>query len=261
MSTDLLPLAAAGPNLWRVKADERYWNALGPWGGWTAGALLKAVLVEPEARGAPVAMTINIMAGFEKEDVMIATRRMRQGGSLEFWNVELSQGEKICAQAMVTLAERRETDRFVEAPLPAAPVPEEVTPPPPREGNRLAFGAMFESRPVKGMQPFTQDGDTQTISWVRDIAKAPLDYVLLAMYADIFAPRIFYKAGFRPVSTISMNVYFHATPEQVAAVADDYVLTEAVSRGGGGGFFDQQAALWSRHGVLLATTEQLSWFK
>lgn len=263
MTEPTLPLAPDGANRWKTRADARYWNAFGPWGGWTAGALLKAVQAEPAHRGSPVALTINLMSGFEQEEVLLTTRLMRATRSMEFWSVELSQAgeENVCAQAMVTLAQRRDTEHFLEIPMPDAPSPETI-PPPPHGAMTLAFGQMFETRGVKGYPMFPARDDTQSISWVRNRIDAPLDHVMLAMYADIFAPRIFYKTGRPgPVSTISMNVYFHATEPEIAAVGHDFVLTEAAARRGGGGFFDHQAALWRRDGVLLATTEQLSWFK
>ncbi len=259
--SDLFDLKPAGEGRWAANADPRYWNALGPWGGWTAGVLLQAVQREPNASGAPVAMTLNLMSGFEQSGVEISTRLVRKGRSLEFWLVELSQGESVCAQAMVTLAQRRETEHFLEMPMPPAPMPENIAPPAPREGMRLAFGAMFESRPVKGYPP-SGDGDTESVSWTRHVGPRKLDHVLLAMYADLFPPRIFYKGlGFRPVSTVSMNVYFHATQTEIDAVGEDFILAQAAARRGGGGFNDQLGALWRRDGVLLATTEQLIWFK
>ena len=58
-----------------------------------------------------------------------------------------------------------------------------------------------------------------------------------------------------------MSVYFHATPAELEAVGGDFILGEAKGRRFESGFFDQHGALWSRDGVLLATTEQLCWFK
>lgn len=259
--SELFDIRPCGAQRWRVDADARYWNAVGPWGGWTAGALLAAVLREEHAAGAAVAMTVNLMSGFDPGPAEIATRLLRKGRSLEFWNAELIQGEAICAQAMVTLAQRRDTEHFLELPMPAAPAPEAIAPPPPRTGNPLAFGAMFESRPVKGFPP-GGDGDTESISWTRHVGAPKVDHVLLAMIADLFPPRIFYKGlGFRPTATVSMNVYFHATQAEVDGVGADYVLAQAAARRGGAGFNDQMGALWRRDGVLLATTEQLIWFK
>jgi acyl-CoA thioesterase len=180
---------------------------------------------------------------------------------MEFWSSELMQGEGSAAMAMVTLGQRRDTLSAHEADFPQAPAPETLPKPERRPG--LSFGAMFESRFVSGQIPFqSEGGSTATLSWARDAQGRPLDYVLLAALADVFAPRIFYRSPERrPVSTVSQTIYFHATPGELAAVGGDFVLAEARARRFESGFFDQTGALWSRDGVLLATTEQLCWFK
>jgi acyl-CoA thioesterase len=62
-------------------------------------------------------------------------------------------------------------------------------------------------------------------------------------------------------STVSMNIYFHASSEELAAVGSDHVLSETVSRRCHGGFFDHELKLWSRSGALLATSEQVAAFR
>jgi acyl-CoA thioesterase len=44
-------------------------------------------------------------------------------------------------------------------------------------------------------------------------------------------------------------------------VGDDYVLNEATGTRGEHSTSGQQARLWSRDGALLATTEQLCWYR
>lgn len=257
---DALPLAADGRRRWLSRVDKRYWNAIGPWGGWTAALLVKGVLAEHDHAGTPVAMTANLMGGLDETPLALDTRAVRQGRSMEFWTSELVQHGEPVAMAMVTLGQRRDTLSAHEAVFPQAPAPETL-PAPERKG--LAFGAMFESRPVRGAPPFQGESETSnTLSWIRDAQARPLDYPLLAAFADVFAPRIFYRSPERrPVSTVSMSVYFHATPAELAEVGGDWVLAEAQARRFESGFFDQHGALWSREGTLLATTEQLCWFK
>ncbi|HQN51027.1 MAG TPA: thioesterase family protein [Phenylobacterium sp.] len=257
-----LPLSPLGPRAWASQADKRYWNAIGPWGGWTAALLLKAVLAEADHNGTPVAMTINLMGGLdETAPLALMTRPARQGRSMEFWTSELIQNDASAAMAMVTLGHRRDTLTAHEAEFPQVAPPESLNPPERRAG--LAFGAMFESRYLPGAIPFqSEGGSTETFTWVRDAQARPLDYPLLAALADVFAPRVFYRsAERRPVSTVSMTVYFHATPQELAAVGGDFVLAQARARRFEAGFFDQAGTLWSRDGLLLATTEQLCWFK
>ncbi|MDP2214229.1 thioesterase family protein [Phenylobacterium sp.] len=257
---EALPLHPAGPRLWDSRIDKRYWNMIGPWGGWTAALLLKAVLAEGDHGGTPVAMTVNLMGGLDESPLSLSTRPVRQGKSVEFWTSELIQNNAAVAMAMVTLGQRRETFSTHEASFPDG-----VTPPEAIEGvpGRAGFfTAMFETRQVSGSAPLQANDDSLTRTWVRDHQARPLDYPLLAGLADVFAPRIFYRSPERrPASTVSMSVYFHATPAELAAVGGDFVLAQAQARRFESGFFDQHGALWSRDGVLLATTEQLCWFK
>jgi acyl-CoA thioesterase len=259
---DALPLASDGRRRWLSRVDKRYWNAIGPFGGWTVGLLLKAVLAEADHAGAPVAMTANLMGGLDETPISLETRAVRQGRSMEFWTSELVQNGEPAAMAMVTLGQRRETLSAHEAVFPQASPPEALKPPE-RRGGGVPFGAMFDMRPVSGPAPFQGEGeDSRTVAWVRDAQARPLDFPLLACLADIFAPRIFYRSReFKPVSTVSMSVYFHATPAELAAVGGDWLLAEAQARRFESGFFDQHGALWTRDGTLLATTEQLCWFK
>lgn len=255
-----LPLSALGPRAWASQVDKRYWNAIGPWGGWTAALLLKAVLAEADHAGTPVAMTANLMGGLDESPLTVTTRPARQGRSMEFWTSELSQNGSAAAMAMVTLGHRRDTLSAHEADFPIVPAPETV-PTPERRGG-LAFGSMFDFRPAGGAEIMKENGTSETLTWVRDGQGRPLDYPLLAALADVFAPRVFYREPVRrPVSTVTMSVYFHATPAELAVVDGDFVLAQARARRFEAGFFDQTGALWSRDGVLLATTEQLCWFK
>ena len=258
---DALRLEPQGPRRWGSQIDKRYWNSIGPFGGWTVALLLKAVLAEADHAGTPVALTVNLMGGLSEDPISLVTRPVRQGRSMEFWTSELHQGDSVAAMAMVTLGQRRDTLADQEAVMPTVPMPEEL--PPPKPHVRVSFGMMFESRQISGPVPFQPEGgSTETRTWVRDAQARPLDYPLAAMLADVFAPRLMYKITERsPVSTISMSAYFHATPAEMAAAGTDYVMAEAKARRFESGFFDQTGSLWSRDGKLLVTTEQLSWFK
>ena len=74
-----LILSPAGARQWSSQIDKRYWNAIGPWGGWTVALLLKAVLAETDHAGTPVAMTINLMGGLNESPLTLTTRAARQG--------------------------------------------------------------------------------------------------------------------------------------------------------------------------------------
>ena len=89
-----------------------------------------------------------------------------------------------------------------------------------------------------------------------------LDHIQLAYLADQYAPRsFFWGVGLRPSATITMSVYFHATDDELAEAGTDYILNEASGTRGSHATSGQQARLWSRTGALLATTEQLAWYR
>jgi acyl-CoA thioesterase len=105
-------------------------------------------------------------------------------------------------------------------------------------------------------------GDTHSAHWLRDANGRPLDHLLIAYLADQYAPRsFFWGVGFRPSATLTLSVYFHASREELAAVGTDFILNEAVGTRGFESTSGQQARLWSRDGSLLATTEQLAWYR
>jgi acyl-CoA thioesterase len=62
-------------------------------------------------------------------------------------------------------------------------------------------------------------------------------------------------------TTLTLTVYLHATAAEVAEVGNDFVLVEYEGRVGGGGASDERSSYWTRDGKLLATSEQLAWYR
>jgi acyl-CoA thioesterase len=178
---------------------------------------------------------------------------------LQFWRAELSQGDKVRAHAQITFGARRETPGFTDAPMPEMPAPNDprlVTfSPPTRFGEQLE--ARWAASPmVVGAAP------ARSVFWARHKWGFGMDHLLLALLADYAPPRVSLKRGtFLMSSTVSMNVYFHAMPDELAGVGDDWVLSEVDCRRCEGGYFDHQLKLWSRSGALLATSEQVAAFR
>jgi acyl-CoA thioesterase len=169
--------------------------------------------------------------------------------------VQPTSGEAVLATALAALTHRRESESHQQLQMPDAPDParlERIYAPPPQ-------GLQSDIRQVTGEY---DSGDTRGLIWVRDASGRPLDHLLLAYLADQYAPRsFFWGGGPSPSATISMSVYFHATDDELAAVGDDYILNEATGTRGEHSTSGQQARLWSRDGALLATTEQLCWYR
>lgn len=256
--SEAIDLRRDGAGTWLVCADADHESISGMFGGWTAAVVLGAVLRSAESDVTPAALTINYLGAIPAGgDVAISAEPLRVGSAVQHWRADVRTpvDGTLRATALAVLARRRPTEPHVQPAMPDAPDPsslEMIHAPPPQ-------GLQTDLRMARGE---FGSGDTNSVHWMKDRAGRPLDHLLLAYLADQYAPRsFFWGAGFRPSATITMSVYFHATAEEIDAVGDDYILNEAVGTRGEGSTSGQQARLWSRSGALLATTEQLAWYR
>ncbi len=253
-----LALRPDGEGRWLAHADPDHQSITGMFGGWTAGVLLGATVQAADGGATPSALTVNFLAAVPPgHDVLVTTEHIGGGRSIGHWRAEVrsTDGEDVLATALASLTSRRPSEPHLQATMPEAPDPaglERIYAPSPQ-------GLHSDIRAVSGEY---NSGDSRSRGWVRDVSGQPLDHLLLAYFADQYAPRsFFWGEGFRPSATISRSVYFHATAAVIAAVGDDYILNEATGTRAEESTSGQQARLWSREGVLLATTEQLCWYR
>lgn len=253
-------LTPAGENLWAGVADPDYAHPGGRFGGWTAATLLKAAMSEPGERGDPLSMTVLFTDAVNDGSILISTRVLRVGARLQFLRAELSQGDKVCAHAQITFGVRRASAGFTDAAMPAMPPPNDPSLIPFSPPTR--FGEQLEARWATPPMAVNAPSSARSLFWSRHKWGFGMDHLLLALLADYAPPRVTLKRGaFLMSSTVSMNVYFHATPEEMASVGDDWVVSEVDCRRCEGGYYDHQLKLWSRSGALLATSEQIAAFR
>jgi hypothetical protein len=258
-----MPLTHAGPGRWTTLAGQEWSNPGGGlWGGYAIGLAIRVLEAEPEAAGEALSLTLTYAAGLPSGALDIRTRRLRQGGSIGVWEVEMlpAGSDQVGVHAIVTLARRPDTPSFAFATMPAAPDPQSL-PSPDIAGLSMHYGASaFERRTLEGFPP-QPGGDSRSLAWVRS-RRGPMDKALLGMITDNSAPRAMYALGTSVMTTtLSLTAYLHATAEELAAVGDDFVLVECEGRVGGGGASDERSSYWRRDGKLLATSEQLAWYR
>ncbi|MDH6592715.1 acyl-CoA thioesterase [Variovorax sp. TBS-050B] len=248
-----------------------YWNMVGPFGGVTAAIALQSVLLHPDLLGTPIALTVNFAAALEAGPFDVQATPVRTNRSTQHWTVQITQpgtgggAPNMTTTATVVTAARRQTWGESDLPMPA-----DV--PPPEQVERFSIGPSgvawldrYEMRPVSGGIPSRWDEDlrhSESRLWLRDAERRPLDFASLAALSDVFYPRVWLRrAKHVPAGTVSITTYFHAGAAQLAEVGADYLLGRAVGQQFFNGFFDQQAHLWSRQGVLLATSNQIVYYK
>lgn len=253
-----LLLSPTRENEWRAVADPAFEANTGMFGGWTAALMLKAALSLPKV-GAPAALTVNFVSRIDS-GTTISVRACELGGgrSITHRRVEISNLDgAVCAAASVVFARRRDNTGFVEGVFPEAPPPETL----PEFHPPGSFGQSVDVRPIFGFPPVNQK-NTRSASWLRVMDDAPLSPVRLAFLADVAPPRIWYVgAAPRPSSTITMSVYFLGADAELADAGNNYLLSEVTGIRAHGSVFSDAMRLWSGSGALLATSEQLCWFR
>ncbi|MDM0045184.1 thioesterase family protein [Variovorax dokdonensis] len=241
-----------------------YWNMVGPFGGTTAALALQAVLRHPDLLGEPVALTVNFAAAVEAGQFEVLATPVRTNRSTQHWTVVISQNGQVNTTATVFTALRRETWSESDVPMPEVQRPDDVTPI--RIGPEgVAWLGQYEMRPVSGQPPSVWDGSgthSESLLWVREHPQRALDFASLAAMSDVFFPRVWLRRAHRvPAGTVSITTYFHADAAVLANVGTGFLLGRARAQRFFNGYFDQSAHLWSEAGHLLATSNQIVYYK
>lgn len=265
---DLATALKAGPDgrLTGTTSDH-YWNFAGPFGGYLAALLMRAVMEDARRLGPPVAQTVNFCGPLAKGSFEIALQMDRGGKATQHWSARLLQGDATVATSTIVCANRRETFSHQTIAMPQVPPPESVplaVPPPhlPWVGS-YAF-RFIEGAPTFNSTPRTDGtlGSSRTALWLADNPERPLDHVALSSLADCFVLRLVQmRGGLAPMSTVSMTTYFHATDAEMQAQGSAPLLGIADSKRFVANFHDQSMELWGRDGRLLASGIQTVWYK
>jgi acyl-CoA thioesterase len=146
---------------------------------------------------------------------------------------------------------------YASAP-PVVPPPEEVAPVD-NAGSGLSIVSRFEARPALGGRMFAGAGEAMTGGWLRFADLRGTDAAALAMFADAWFPTPWVRLR-EPVAapTIDLTVHFRAPRAAAALAPGEPVLAVFRSTTAADGFFEEDGALWTRDGVLLAQSRQLA---
>lgn len=263
-----IALDATESDTYTGRTHPAYANMVGPFGGVTAATVLNAVLQHPALLGEPVALTVNYAAALADGAFTVTARPVRTNRSTQHWVMEISQPDANGVPATVltataVTAARRETWSTDDATMPTVPTPEVVGRP--NMAALVEWVKRYDIRIAEGTIPTVWDGGgdaSRTTLWVREEPARALDFTSLTAMADVFFPRVWLRRATRvPAGTVSVTVYFHAGPVQLAGTGTGWLLGQAQAQGFHNGFFDQTAQLWNEAGVLLATTHQIVYYK
>ena len=249
------------------ETSDHYWNFAGPFGGYVAALLMKAVMSDERRLGPPVAQTTNYCGAMTKGSFDIAVSLDRGGKATQHWSVRLTQGDAVMATATIVCANRRETFAHTAVAPPSVPAPADVALSP--MTNRLPWLSAYEFRFIEGGPEFGATpraagdlGATRTMLWLADRPARPLDFVSLAALSDCFILRLVQmRRTMVPMGTVSMTTYFHATDAELVAQGGRPLLGIADAKRFNANFHDQSMELWGDGGRLLASGVQTVWYK
>ncbi len=241
-----------------------YQNMVGPFGGVTAATLLNAVLTHPEVIGSPVSMTVNYLGPIKSEEVTVKPRLVRTNRSNQHWIVEVFADNEMALTALMIFGVRVESWSDTNLIFPDVPsadqfdsMPTDMLPP---------WPSQYDMRFVKG-NPFVEsvDGEepsSESLQWTCDKPARKLDFTSLSALCDVFFPRLFvHQRAVVPVGTVTLTVYFHVDAKTLEQIDSPWVLAHARAGKFTNSYFDQTAEVWSQDGTLLATTNQMVYYK
>ena len=257
-------LEAIGPHRFRGATSSAYANMIGPFGGVTTAVLLQAPSLSPERLGDPTALTVNFCGPIADGPFEIATRVVRTNRSNQHWAMELLQADDVAVSATAVFAKRREVWSHTEARFPSIPDAALV-----ERTTRTAWPEWtrrYDMRFVRGGSSGFGEGvePTEPLTWVwlADDPPRPLDFTSLAAICDAFFPRIFLRRpAFTPIGTVSLTIYFHADATMLAAQSSRPIFGAAWASHFGNGMFDEHVEVWSDDRRLLASAQQIVYYR
>ena len=247
-------LEEAGPLRWRAWAPEHWFVGRGPNGGYLAAVAARAA---EAAAGRPLrSLALHFAAAPAVGPLDVAATLERDGRSYSAVTVRIEQDGAPMTLALATLGDLPDTGPAWDAapPPPVTPLAE-TEPIPPDSANVPAFMQNYDLRWGIG-----QDGDVPgSGGWMRTREPRLLDAPLVAAMCDAWAPAAFVALGrFVAAPTLDLTIHIRRPLPPAGMDPEDYVLCRFTSRLAVGGVWEEDGALWTPAGELIAQSRQLA---
>lgn len=257
----------AVPRPLQRRTDTRFWNQIGPFGGWLGACLLEAILGAADTAWPVRSVQVNYLGRVREGPLDIRVRPVRRQRTLVLWRAELMQDGEVAVEAEAVLAEARPQPTAPAPPvqsqrMPAWPAPQAL---PRWHGvDHLArFVEAFDYRPVAGLPfgPASSPHDAVTGGWVRLTGSTDFPApAQLLMLADAWFPALWSVLPRpAPVTTVSLQLLFHPRPEAAPGPDDGWVAVRHQADAVGEGWGHERGVLWWPDGSIAAQAQQLTW--
>jgi acyl-CoA thioesterase len=251
-------VAPLGDGRYAARIDRGWWIQRGPNGGIVAAKLVRAMETElgDGTRGLR-SLTVHYPAPPAPGPVWIECRVERSGRSLSTLSARMEQEGRPVALALAAFSVPWPQPLAYALAPPEAPAPEDVEGVPWQEGMP-AFRQHLDFRPVFGDPMFSGSERAVVGGWLGTIEPHAFDAPYVALLADAWIPAPF-PVGSEPFAapTIDLTVHFRSPLPPAGAEPGDLVLGRFESLHARDGFFEEDGALWTRDGELIAQSRQL----
>ena len=261
---DATTRVTAGDSRWQGRTSPDYYAFVGPFGGFTAATILRALMEHPQRSGDPLAITVNYCAPIAQGTFDLDVRLVKANRSSQHWCVELSQRDgEVAALATAVFAERRPSWSHQAAQMPEATPFDKTLP---YAKVAAAWVKQYDFRFIDG-DPDLGAGKSVPASaysklWIGDRVPRSIDMLSLVSMSDAFFARIFHaRRELVPFGTVTLTTYFHTSVDELANDDITHVLACADAKIFNRSYQDQSGELWSPSGKLIATTTQMGYFK
>ena len=256
---DAFPLEPTGRHSFRSHTDPRFWNQIGPFGGWLAGLAMAAMRSAAPAPWVPRSLSVQFLGAVPAGDVEVEWSVVRQQRRVTGLRVEMrgpqDRSPAVVADGVFGLP--RPDEHAAGMPAPALPEVDRL----PRYTGLdplAAFVRAFDYRIASG-EPFARGDAPRSSGWVRPVVPHELEPQWLLMLADAwFPPGWVSRADAVPVSTISMQIVFHDT-RALCQEPEGFFRASFREESRADGFGLERGELWWPDGRLALTSQQLTW--
>ncbi|MGH2922729.1 MAG: acyl-CoA thioesterase [Solirubrobacterales bacterium] len=252
-------LEPAGDGRWRGEIFGGWETPRGPLGGYVMALMMRGLELavgddERQARS----VTMHFLRVPEDGPVEVAATSEREGRSLTTVTGRMEQGGKLVGLALGAHSKPWEGPLLDDAPMPAVDPPDDVARPASEargEAPRPPFLERMVFQRRFGEHPFTRAPEGLVGGWLgMTESDRPIDALAIAILADAWFPAPWPKLPeFAPAPTIDLTIHFRSPlpapgPLLLGRFTNSYVRD---------GFFEEDGALWSPDGTLVAQSRQL----
>jgi acyl-CoA thioesterase len=229
---------------------------VGPNGGYlSAIALRGARACVPEPMRVPRSLHVRFLSPPRAGGFELSVEPLRRGRTMTTLAIRMQQGGKTFLEASACFSEPFSPIAFQDARMPDA-LPIAASEPMPK---LIALNHRYDMQRAIG-DALRTSSRARTGGYIRFAEPREIDVIALAALWDAWPPAVFARAFDQrfggAVPTVEVSCLFRAPARVVPAT--EHILLEVESKTAGDGFVEEDAALWSLDGTLLAQSRQLA---